>query len=208
MNAKLTGAEQWLSLSQAAEMLNIHPTTLRRWADDGEIAVMLTPGGHRRFALSDIEQFAEDRHGIRRPAGIEQVWAEKALTVTRKEIVAHQDDQWLARLDEESRAQNRTMGRQLMALTLQYISNGEDEKLLEEARRMGSKYGRYCQSINMPLTDALQAAIFFRDMMVETAMQLPENVRIKPEANLRLLRRINTLLNSIHLAIAETYEES
>ncbi len=208
MNAKLTGAEQWLSLSQAAEMLNIHPTTLRRWADDGEIAVMLTPGGHRRFAISDIEQFAEDRHGIRRPAGIEQVWAEKALTVTRKEIVAHQDDQWLARLDEESRAQNRSMGRQLMALTLQYISNGEDEKLLEEARRMGSKYGRYCQSINMPLTDALQAAIFFRDMMVETAMQLPENVRIKPEANLRLLRRINTLLNSIHLAIAETYEES
>lgn len=208
MNTKLTGSEQWLSLSQAAEMLNIHPTTMRRWADDGEIAVMLTPGGHRRFALSDIEQFAEDRHGIRRPAGIEQVWAEKALTVTRKEIVAHQDDQWLARLDEESRAQNRTMGRQLMALTLQYISNGEDEKLLEEARRMGSKYGRYCQSINMPLTDALQAAIFFRDMMVETALQLPENVRIKPEANLRLLRRINTLLNSIHLAIAETYEES
>jgi len=208
MASKQTKSEQWLPLSKAAEQLNVHPTTLRRWADDGEIAVMLTPGGHRRFALSDIEQFAENRHGLMRSSGVEQAWAERALTVTRREIVAHQDDHWLATLDEESRARNRVMGRQLMALTLQYISNGEDEKLLEEAHRMGNEYGRHCQSINMPLTDALQAAIFFRDMMVETALQLPENVRIKPEANLRLLRRINTLLNSIHLAIAEVYEES
>ena len=43
-------------------------------------------------------------------------------------------------------------------------------------------------------------------MMVETALQLPENVRIKPEANLRLLRRINTLINIVHLAIAEVYD--
>jgi hypothetical protein len=45
-------------------------------------------------------------------------------------------------------------------------------------------------------------------MMVETAMQLPENVRIKPEANMLLLRRINTLLNTVHLAIAEVYEDA
>jgi hypothetical protein len=98
------------------------------------------------------------------------------------------------------------MGRQLMALTLQYISNGEDEQLLEEARRMGMEYGRHCQSIAMPLTDALQASIFFRDTMIETALQLPENLRIQPEANVRLMRRINTLLNTVHLAIAEVYD--
>jgi hypothetical protein len=98
------------------------------------------------------------------------------------------------------------MGRQLMALTLQYISNGEDERLVAEARRMGSEYGRHCQSLGMPLTDALQAAIFFRDAMIETTLQLPESVRISPEANLRLMRRINTLLNNVHLAIAEVYD--
>lgn len=208
MVVKQTGSEQWLPLSQAAKRLNVHPTTLRRWADDGEIAVMMTPGGHRRFALSDIDRFAESRRSLRRPAGVEQVWVERALTVTRREIVAHQGDHWLAALDEEMRARNRIMGRQLMALTLQYISNGDDDKLLEEARRMGTEYGRNCQKINMPLTDALQAAIFFRDMMVETALQLPENVPIKPEANLRLLRRINTLLNNVHLAIAKVHEVS
>lgn len=198
--------EQWLPLSTAAKQLNVHPTTLRRWADDGEIAVMLTPGSHRRFALSDIEDFARNRHGLRRSSGIEQAWADHALTVARREIVAHQNAHWLESLDAAERERGRLMGQQLMALTLQYISNGQDEQLLAEARRMGQNYGRHCQSLGMPLTDALQASIFFRDTMIETALQLPDNVHIQPQANMRLMRRINTLLNTVHLAIAEVYD--
>lgn len=201
-----TDTEQWLSLSEAAQRLNVHPTTLRRWADNGDIPLMLTPGGHRRFAQSAIDQFAQNRHGLRRLSGIEQVWADRALTVTRAEIVAHQDAHWMIAIDEATREQNRIMGRQLMALTLQYISNGDDDQLIEEARRMGREYGRTCLHINMPLTAALQASMFFRDTMIETALQLPENVNIRPEANVRLLRRINTLLNAVHLAIAEVYD--
>lgn len=201
-----SSAEQWLSLSDAARRLNVHPTTLRRWADNGDISVMLTPGGHRRFAQSDIDQFAQNRHGLRRLSGIEQVWADRALTVTRQEIVAHRDAPWMITFDEATREQNRVMGRQLMALTLQYISNGDDDRLIDEARRIGAAYGRTCQQIDMPLTDALQASMFFRDTMIESALQLPENVNIRPEANVRLLRRINTLLNAVHLAIAEVYD--
>ena len=199
-------SEQWLSLSAAAKRLNVHPTTLRRWADDGEIAVMLTPGGHRRFAVSDLERFAQNRHGLRRSSGVEEAWADRALTVTRQEIVAQQNARWMVSMDEAGRERGRLMGRQLMALTLQYISNGEDEQLLAEARRMGLEYGRHCQSLGMHLTDALQISIFFRDTMIETALQLPEHVRIQPEANVRLMRRINTLLNTVHLAIAEVYD--
>jgi hypothetical protein len=42
--------------------------------------------------------------------------------------------------------------------------------------------------------------------MIETALQLPDNVHIQPQANMRLMRRINTLLNTVHLAIAEVYD--
>ena len=51
--------ENWLSLKQAAERLGIHPITLRRWADNGELPTLLTPGGHRRFAVADLDRFAE-----------------------------------------------------------------------------------------------------------------------------------------------------
>lgn len=199
--------QQWLSLSEAAKRLNVHTTTLRRWADNGDIPVMLTPGGHRRFSTLDIEQFAQNRHGLRRVQGIEQVWADQALTVTRRQIVAHKNEHWMATIDDDTREQNRLMGRQLMALTLQFISNGDDdEQILEEAKKIGREYGQTALQINLPLTDALQASMFFRDTMIETALQLPENVNIRPDANIRLLRRINTLINSVHLAIAEVYD--
>jgi len=198
--------EKWLSLKEASKRLNVHPTTLRRWADNGDIAIMLTPGGHRRFSSLDIDQFAQNRHGLRRVSGIEQVWADKALTATRQELVSQNKPHWLESLDEESRQRSRLVGQQLMALTLQYISNGEDESLLDEARKIGYEYGHNCQQMRMPLTDALQASMFFRDTMIETALTLPENVNIRPEANMRLLRRINTLLNTVHLAVAEVYD--
>lgn len=200
--------EQWYSLTKAAQILGIHYTTLRRWADNGQIPFMLTPGGHRRFALTDLKTFAGDRRQTLTPVNIEQQWAEHAMTQTRQVIVANQNKPWLSHHDEQAREQHRILGRRLMGLTLQYISDvAGNGKLLEEAKALGEEYGRLSRKTNLPLTDALQATIFFRDMLVETAFQIPNSASVKPESNLRLMRRINQLINAVHLAIAAAYED-
>ncbi|MCB8926869.1 MAG: excisionase family DNA-binding protein [Ardenticatenaceae bacterium] len=207
MNNFLPETEQWLSLSKASEFLGVHSTTLRRWADNGQIAFMMTPGGHRRFSLGDLQQFSTERRQAQMPASFEQMWAEKALTQTRQAISAHKDAHWLAGYDDEMREQHRLLGRRLMGLTLQYISDPETNgTLLKQAEEIGAQYGRLARQTNLPLTEALQATLLFRDMLVDTAFQLPNSVNIKPEANLRLMRRINELLNVVHLAIAQAYE--
>lgn len=199
--------DQWLPLSRAAEHLSVHPTTLRRWADNGEIPVMLTPGGHRRFALADLLQFANRRHGIQRTQNIDKMWADDALTQTRRELVMHRDDNWLTAIDDETRLRHRSLGQQLMGLTLRYLSeDGEGDDLLDEARAIGCEYANIALDAALPLSQALQAAIFFRDTLVETALHLPENRDVRPSASMRLLRRINILLNTVHLAIAEVYD--
>ena len=199
--------QEWLTLSEAARRLNVHPTTLRRWADNGDIAVMLTPGGHRRFGATDVARFAQSRRSLSRPNEISAVWAEQALTQTRSEIVVHRQEGWLTRFDDESRQQNRQLGQQLMGLTLQFLSDEQGNgEILKEAKKIGQQYAQNSLAMGLPLAEVLQAAIFFRDMLVETAMQLPENLNISPNANLRLLRRINQLLNVVHLAIAEVYD--
>ena len=202
--------ETWLSLSQAATELNVHPTTLRRWANNGELPYMLTPGKHRRFALSSVRQFAAEQSQNMKPSNrLQDMWVEKAVTHTRQEIVSHEDQNWLATLDDSSREQHRLLGRQLLGLTLQYISDPETNgNILEQARAVGLEYGRISRELGLPLTDALEAAMFFRDMLIEVALQLPESTRIQPEANVRLLRRINKLLNTVHLAIAELYDDN
>jgi hypothetical protein len=94
-----------------------------------------------------------------------------------------------------------------MGLTLQFVSDPEGNgNILEQARAIGRQYGRLAIEESLPLTEALQAGMFFRDMLIEVALQLPEETRIQPQANVRLMRRINKLLNTVNLTIAEMYE--
>ncbi|MEJ2754164.1 MAG: protoporphyrinogen oxidase, partial [Chloroflexota bacterium] len=156
--------EQWLPLSAAAERLGVHPTTLRRWSDNGDITTMLTPGGHRRFMVSDLDKFAENR---RRLMGRDQVaaeWADRALQTTRQEIVTRSDEPWLSSLDNGTRDSNRRLGQQLLGLTMQYISAPEDElpPLLDQASAIGRQYGEMAFENGLPLTEALEATLFFR----------------------------------------------
>lgn len=44
----------FLTPKQAAEILDIHPETLRRWEQDGKINSTKTNGGHRRYLETDV----------------------------------------------------------------------------------------------------------------------------------------------------------
>ena len=200
---------EWLGLGRAARMLGVHPITLRRWADQGEIPVMLTAGGHRRFALANLEAFAARRKQLRLTSGLEQSWAAQALQHTRREIGEGGEKPWLAAFGEPDRQQNRELGRRLMGVMLQYVSLGEGgEDLLAEAAAIGAAYAENGQRLGLSLVDTLQAMLFFRDTLVEAAVQLPDGARARPEANLRLVRRINGLLNTVQLAIAGIYQQA
>jgi excisionase family DNA binding protein len=199
----------WLGLGQAALSLGVHPTTLRRWSDNGEIPVMLTPGGHRRFAVSDLKQFAEERKQLRVKSGLEQIWADHALLNTRQAIVNGQGEPWLAIFSDAGRQEQRELGRRLMGVMLQYVAlrQGGDD-LLAEAQMIGRAYAENALGLGLSLVEALQAMLFFRDTLVEAAVQMPEAARVRPEANLKLVRRINQLLNVVHFAVAGTYEQA
>lgn len=49
---------EYLTPKQAASRLMISPVTLRHWALAGKLAFVTTPGGHRRYAESEVERFA------------------------------------------------------------------------------------------------------------------------------------------------------
>ncbi len=210
MSIDSSNNDTWLTLSEAADLLDVHPTTLRRWANNGDISAMVTPGGHRRFAASDLARFARERSALRNVNGFAGLWATKALAYTRQEVMTRRQDSWLAYFDEEGRNRNRVLGQQLMGLTLQYLSSESSEdnsaSIMSEARRIGHQYATNAKDNGLPLRVTLEASMFFRDSLIETALQLPETANIRPEANIRLLRRVNALLNAVHLAIAEVYD--
>ena len=197
-----------LTLKQAAARLGVHPATLRRWTDQGDILVVVTPGGHRRFPHSEVERLAH-RHQSKPPeAGTLRMALEhQALTHTRAEIAEHPDERWMTLLDEQAREEQRRLGRRVMGLMMQYVSVNDDaEDLLREARTIGHTYAEMTQRTGLGLSQTLQAMMFFRENVVESVVLLPDSVRSRPEANQRLLRRVNTFLNAILLGVTESYE--
>ena len=196
-------AGQWLSLKEAARRLGVHPTTLRRWADAGQIHVWLTPGGHRRFAVADVVSFAEERQ--RASPAPEQHWANQALDHTRREIAAHQHAHWLQAADDAERETQRQLGRRLMAMVFQYVSSESGEELLAQARLIGYEYADQNSRLGLLLTEALEAFLVFRDSLAEVALQLPEASSAGQETHHRVLRRLNTILNTVQLAMVDRY---
>jgi excisionase family DNA binding protein len=50
-----------LTPRQAAELLGVNTNTLARWARDGQLPAVTTPGGHRRYRRADVHTFSEER---------------------------------------------------------------------------------------------------------------------------------------------------
>jgi len=63
--------KEWLTLGQAAAFLGAAQSTVRKWADGGQLPAFYTPGGHRRFRRGDLEAFlAVPRGGPAARAGV------------------------------------------------------------------------------------------------------------------------------------------
>jgi excisionase family DNA binding protein len=51
-----------LSTSDVARLFSVTETTVKRWADDGTLKCQKTPGGHRKFEIRNVVEFAEQNH--------------------------------------------------------------------------------------------------------------------------------------------------
>jgi excisionase family DNA binding protein len=50
-----------LTVSEVAQLLHIHPNTLRRWSNEGRLnAFRITPRGDRRFKKQEVDRFLSE----------------------------------------------------------------------------------------------------------------------------------------------------
>lgn len=200
-------SEEWLSLGKAAAILGVHSMTLRRWSDNGRFPSTRTAGGHRRFASKDIQAYlARQKQG--RGKKLSNNWASTALIETRQQVSHHTEHRWLKKIAEEDlKGEYRQLGHQLMGLLLQYVATDEpNDSFVTEARRIGASYGIYGKRAGLSLTSILEATLFFRDILLESSLQVPVSGYVETDASLRILKRVNHIINAIQLAVSEFYE--
>jgi excisionase family DNA binding protein len=161
--------EGWLSSTEASELLGVHPTTLRRWADSGSVPCFRTPGGHRRFLVADLEAWIKARQSTALIAQTEAV-VQNVVGFTRHEMTEQRVDteSWYAAFDPGAdRQQMRETGRRLLGLAIQYMGRTNNhEPVLQEGRRIGGFYGQQCAQHGMSLVDTMRAFFFFRESLL------------------------------------------
>ena len=98
---------QWLRVQQAADLLGVSATTVRRWADSGRLARHRTPSGQRRFLADDLERLlleGDPQTGDRLAAGQRAERQNRLLFETSLELASTLD------LDEVLQSAARRLG--------------------------------------------------------------------------------------------------
>ena len=199
---------RWLSLQEASQMLGVHPSTLRQWADSGKIPTVRTPGGHRRFAESDVRSLLEPEP--LQPSGV-QLLVQSALGRTRLEVTGGKlsEQGWYQRLDETDKAEHRELGRKLLSMVTQYLTEpSERQAILEEARTLGRSYGERSMVNKLTLTEAVRAFLYFHDFLSDGILQMSETVGQNVNVDLiTTYQQINVFTDEVMLSMLEVFEE-
>lgn len=204
-----TSTAAWMELSEAADYLGVHFTTLRRWADDGKVPYIRTPGGRRRFNRAELSAFLVSmRSGsAQHESMIAQGFEATGHAGARLTHVGVSQEPWYSRLDEMQRNAMRSEGQRLMAVLMQYAtrSNG-GEVFLAEGRRLAAHYGEACHSANLSLVETVQAFVRVRRSIMDSVYQAGALAGSPDADTWRLYDRMNNFLDNMLLATLEAYE--
>ncbi len=197
----------WLELSAAADYLGIHFTTLRRWADDGRVPCIRTPGRRRRFKKVELDAFVAGlrQGGSTALAALQKL--EGPVTVHPAGQSGVRDEPWYSRLDDAQRRAMRAEGQQLMAVLMQYAirSNG-GEAFLDEGRRLAVHYGDVCFSVGLSLVETVRAFILVRRSITDSVYEAGALAGPPDAETWRLYDRMNYFLDMMLLAMLQAYE--
>ncbi len=207
MSTSQTG-EEWISLSEAADLLGIHPATARLWADRNELPSRRTNGGHRRFRRTDIEaRLRQDNEPRSDPAAqllIQSVLGRVRFAFTDGTLNTLS---WYEHFDENAREAYRLLGRRVLELLLRAITDGtHTDELRREAIQLGTEYGSITNTSHVPVADAVRAFLYFRTLIDESVLQLAEVRGSRDHQDIpwiESLNQIQTITNEILPALIE-----
>lgn len=200
--------DEWLSLSEAAKLLGVHPSTVRLWSDKGALPVHKTQGGHRRYKRGEILLWAETNSKSRQePVAPEGMMQEVVKNVRMQISEGHLEaESWYQKLDADARTQYRMSARSLFQGLLNYMAtNGADAAT--EAYAIGYEYASRARRYSLSYVDAAKAFLFFRDALVESVIKVYSEANVPTRRATEMYTKIHTFTDEILISLLETYRK-
>jgi excisionase family DNA binding protein len=189
----------WLSLNEAAKRLNVHPATLREWADRGRIRTFRTPGGHRRFSGEDLDALAAEA-APELALFMSALVGQARLATTDGKLAT---ESWYSRFDDAAKERQRELGHDLMRVLVAYL--GDQAKVWSvEVEELGGRYARLAHDAGLSLGDAMRAFHLFDGLVRSSAKQLSA-VQVGGLADFE--SHVGWFLNEVRVAMVESFSE-
>jgi len=183
-------------------MLGITPGTLRRWADHGEVAAFVTPGGHRRFPRGVIEALVPQPGAARLMPPLGASASRVARAYRRaKPVARRQPSAQHVSLTEAERGEFSERGRQLLAMLLGYLEDGRSSGKLSEAARAAAGYGRRAAALGVSLSDTVEAFVRFRRAFVDELATIARRRRMDTREATALLVEAERAVDRLLVAL-------
>ncbi len=200
--------QTWVTLGAASQLLGVSESTIRRWADAGEVRSYRTSGGHRRILESDLHQIVAQAAAA--PGRDADRISDIALGRVKRRLSRGRQNHTMVSLEglsDEGRSRLRLMGRQMVDLFARYISSGSrGDRFREDARTIGHEYGRMLVESGIGLTAAVTTFNQLRRSLEETASQIATEAGLPTDEAVEAVEHTLELADIVLEGMAEVYE--
>ncbi len=197
--------DKWLSLSGAAKVLGVHPSTVRLWSDKGILPVHKTQGGHRRYKYGELSLWAESNQ---RPSEIEPERMMQEVTKNVRMQISEgrlQAEAWYQKLDEDARAQYRMSARSLFHGLMNYMATeGADAE--SEAYAIGYEYASRAHRYSLNYVDAVRAFLFFRNTLIDSVIKVYQEANVPSGKTAETFGKMYVFTDDILVSLLQTFQ--
>ena len=197
--------DKWLSLSGAAKVLGVHPSTVRLWSDKGVLPTHKTQGGHRRYKQDEICLWAESNH---KSSEIEpERMMQEVIKTVRMQISEGrlQAEIWYQKLDEDARAQYRMSARSLFHGLMTYVAT-EGAEAESEAYAIGYEYASRAHRYSLNYVDAVRAFLFFRNTLIKSVIKVYQESNAPSSQTAEAFGKMYTFTDDILISLLQTFQ--
>ena len=199
--------DEWLSLRGAAEVLGVHPSTVRLWSDKGLLPVHKTQGGHRRYKRGEILLWAESNEKSKEEALEPEGMMQEVIKNVRMQISEGrlQEESWYQKLDEDARAQYRMSSRSLFQGLMIYVAtNGREAD--SEAYAIGYEYASRAHRYSLSYVDAAKAFLFFRNTLIDSVIKVYREANVNSGQTADTFSKMYSFTDDILISLLQTFQ--
>ncbi len=194
--------EKSLSISKAAKMLGVHPTTLRLWTKKGMIPFHVTSGGHRRFLEEELRIWSEAQQGTFSLQKVARYALRKAQEQVNETTLKSQP--WYQKLGEKGRETYEKAAYLLLESMFNALNASEEENRVE-AQAIGYEHASRAVRYRLSEIDALQVFITFRSIALDAILSVYQELLLPLEEVLKYARKLLAFTDQMMLDCAEVY---